>query len=349
MVFMKTKTLLLIFIILIFSVTSVAAQSTSTIYQSAKDSVVLIVAYDALGIPSSLGSGFFFEGYKIATNYHVIDGASKIVYKHIGSNQFYEIEKISSYSINLDLAILVTKRKGKPLNIGKVENISIGEKIIAIGNPRGLEGSVSEGIVSAIRGKTENKFFQITAPISPGSSGGPLFNVEGNVIGITTATLQDSQNLNFAMPAELLITLKGKLKDWEPDIGKDNLPTMKGSGGVELISLAFENVFGNIQFSLKNTNNKPINNISYILIFKDKRTGEVLHFIPMKERDVIPPRLSKRVRFENRNLRGFSDKERYPYKLGDGDLTALVWVELRVLTFDFVDNSPGSKILDSIL
>ena len=84
----------------------------------------------------------------------------------------------------------------------------IGDKVIAIGNPRGLEGSVSEGIISGLRPVDDFKIYQITAPISPGSSGGPLFDQNGNVIGITTASITDGQNLNFAIPVALIERLK---------------------------------------------------------------------------------------------------------------------------------------------
>ncbi|MDY0223223.1 MAG: serine protease [Desulfobacterium sp.] len=176
-------TLSILFLFL-FSSNAYSELTTAGIYNKAKDSVVLLVAYDAMGIPSSLGSGFYFEKNKIATNFHVVSEASKIVYKHIGEKLFNEVEKIASFSKNLDLAILTVSKPGNPLTIENNPTANIGEKVIAIGNPRGLEGSVSEGIISALRGSKDIEYFQITTPISPGSSGGPLFNGKGNVIGI---------------------------------------------------------------------------------------------------------------------------------------------------------------------
>ena len=100
--------------------------------------------------------------------------------------------------------------------------MGVGDKVVAIGNPRGLEGAVPEGIVGAIRGTAEGvQVLQITAPISPGSSGGPLFSAAGEVVGVTTATLRDSQSLNFAVPAALLLTLRDKGREWEPVVGRD--------------------------------------------------------------------------------------------------------------------------------
>lgn len=340
-----------IFLATLFFTTNAYSQlNTAEIYKNSKNSVVLIVSYDSMGIPSSLGSGFYFEKEKIATNFHVIEQASKIVFKHIGEKSFNEVDKILSFSKNLDLAILSVSKQGKPLIIENDSTVDIGEKVIAIGNPRGLEGSVSEGIISAIRGDKDLKYFQITTPISPGSSGGPLFNKNGNVIGVTTATLKDSQNLNFAMPADLLLTLKSKEKAWEPELAKNNhLPVTKGSGGIEVVLFEFAGIYGRIQYSLKNTNNRPVKNISYVLIFREKRTHEVVHFILKKENNPIPPGMAKRVRFEERNLDGFMNREQGDYHLGDSYLKALVDVELRVLTYDFIDDSPGQRVLESIL
>src|SRR5207237_789604 len=120
-----------------------------------------------------------------------------------------------------------------------IEKVAIGDKVVAIGNPRGLEGSVSEGIVSGVRGSADIKILQITAPISPGSSGGPLFTANGEVVGVTTAALRDSQSLNFAVPASLLATLREKGKEWEPVVAKDMPSSETGSAGVRLVSPSF--------------------------------------------------------------------------------------------------------------
>lgn len=196
-------------------------KNASSIYHSAKQSIISIVAYDKLGAPSSLGSGFFIEDNKIATNYHVVKGASTVVYKHIGESAFNDTEQITSYSESLDIAIIKTKKKEKPLTLSKSKDINVGEEVIAIANPMGLDGSISKGIVSAIRGTGEYRYYKTTVPISPGSSGAPLFDNNGIVVGITTSKLKDSQNLNFAIPSELITILSTKSKAWEPEIGEE--------------------------------------------------------------------------------------------------------------------------------
>ena len=335
--------------LLVLCVTSVAAAQLTTreIYDSNRGAVVLLLAYDAQNMPSALGSGFYFEKNKIASNFHVVEGASRVVFRVIGSKEMHEVRRVASVSKALDLAILEVDQPQEPVKIAPLDKLGVGDKVVAIGNPRGLEGSVSEGIVSAIRGSGDIKILQITAPISPGSSGGPLFSADGEVIGVTTATLKDSQSLNFAVPASFLLTLRGKGPKWEPVVGKNMPSPVRGNAGVDLVSPIFEDIYGNFQFSLSNSNNRPIANVTYLLIFKLARRGSVVHFVLRKERDILPPGLAKRFKFQDRSLEGFmvAGQNTYPYTLGQS-LRDLLSVELRVLTYDFIGDSPEASILD---
>jgi S1-C subfamily serine protease len=162
---------------------------------------------------NSQGSGFFIEQNIVATNYHVIEGESYGIAKIVSTNQTFEITKILAVDEIKDLALLsVAYNNGEPLPIGDDRGLSIGEKVYAIGNPKGLEGTFSEGIVSAIRELPSRKIIQITAPISSGSSGGPILNGSGQVIGVAVATILDGQNLNFAIPSSDLVGLINFMK-----------------------------------------------------------------------------------------------------------------------------------------
>ena len=190
---LRVKSILFV-IILLFFTSSIYAQNISSIYNKSKDSIVLIVTYDNNGTPIGMGTGFYFRKNLIATNFHVVADAASFLIKNIGNSQKFTAAKIKSYSEKLDIAIIEIQKPSKPLAIGKNEKNSIGDKIIVIGNPRGLEGSVSTGIISGIRPVGDYNIYQITAPISPGSSGGPVFNSNGEVLGIATFTIQKSQN-----------------------------------------------------------------------------------------------------------------------------------------------------------
>ena len=173
------------------------------ISRNANGAIVSIVMSDKDGHPIAKGSGFLIsKDGKVVTNYHVIrNGASAVIKFPDGA--FFAADGVLVSDKNRDVAIIKVHGNGfKALTLGDSDRLQVGEEVVAIGNPLSLESTVSNGIVSAIRTiKAEGgTFLQTTAPISPGSSGGPLFNMAGEVVGITTSHLVGGQNLNFAIP-----------------------------------------------------------------------------------------------------------------------------------------------------
>lgn len=165
---------------------------------------VFIETFDGAGKPLKTGSGFIVsDDGKVITNYHVIDQAFRIKV-HLPDGDKHEDITIQAHDLRRDFAILKLMAMDLPtVRLGNSKKVEVGEKVIAIGSPQGLFNTVTDGICSAIRDTGEGyKLIQLSAPISPGSSGGPLFNVNGEVIGITTASVvaDKSQNLNFALP-----------------------------------------------------------------------------------------------------------------------------------------------------
>jgi len=175
-----------------------AAPQLTNLYKKAKSSVVVIEALDAKGNSIAAGSGFYIgDGKKIVTNSHVIETADTI--KVIGSDGHEKkVRHVSYVSKEKDLAVISLYEPGAPLAFAN--NVpEVGESVVTIGNPRGLESTLSTGIISGIRNISGVTLIQTTTPISPGSSGGPLMNIDGEVIGITTFYLKESQNVNFAV------------------------------------------------------------------------------------------------------------------------------------------------------
>jgi V8-like Glu-specific endopeptidase len=176
------------------------AQEGREIARNSFPSVVLIVAENGKAHRKSLGSGFFVRDDLIVTNYHVIKGYSRIRVKLVGHKDIYQAQVVSASSAK-DLAFLgVVGVQATPLSFGHVQEVAIGDQVYAIGNPEGLEATLSQGIISGIRQIGGNRYFQISAPISHGSSGGPVLNKSGEVIGVAVAALRTGQNLNFAIP-----------------------------------------------------------------------------------------------------------------------------------------------------
>jgi Trypsin-like peptidase domain/TPR repeat len=191
----------LLLIVLVFLQTSLQADSIPDIVAKAKPAIVEIVTNDATGKAKTLGTGFFVspDGL-LVTNQHVIEGANSI--SAISNNgSIFLFEHVVAHPPGVDIAILKFHATDVPfLKLGQSTTAVEGQKVIVIGNPTGLMGTVSDGIISAFR---ENRsMIQISAPISHGSSGSPVMDENGQVIGVATLISAEVQNLNFAIPVE---------------------------------------------------------------------------------------------------------------------------------------------------
>jgi serine protease Do len=150
-----------------------------------------------------LGTGFLVrpQGW-VVTNFHVIAGAEQIEVTLPNQRSLPVVEVVRA-SAHHDLVLLRIEASGLPvLALAKPDAVHAGDPVVVIGHPLGLEDTVSNGLVSALREVGDLTALQISAPIAPGSSGGPLFNEHGEVIGVATAILRGGQNLNWGMPVK---------------------------------------------------------------------------------------------------------------------------------------------------
>jgi S1-C subfamily serine protease len=186
------------------------------LYASVSPSVVLLMGDTSDGTVQGSGFVYNFEGQNIIlTNFHVVDGTSNLSVTFpdgngyaatvLGKDQYSDIAVVSVDAQSSEL---------KPLQIVSSSTMRQGDEVIAIGNPYGLVGSLTTGVVSALgRTITEDtaggyaipNIIQTSAPINPGNSGGPLLNAVGSVIGITTAIVSESQGLGFAVPSDTIL------------------------------------------------------------------------------------------------------------------------------------------------
>jgi tetratricopeptide (TPR) repeat protein len=180
-----------------------------------EEAVVLIECFNNDNVLISTGSGVIInKNGEVLTNVHVIKGASSARVK-LFDNRYYKIVLVLGYNSLTDLALLKIDTKGAILTQATIstEYCNKGASVFTIGNPDGLENSISTGIVSSVRVMGDyGDSYQITAPISPGSSGGGLFNSKGELVGITTFSKVSSlnQNLNFAICIQNLSTIRSK-------------------------------------------------------------------------------------------------------------------------------------------
>lgn len=242
-----------------FSATPTHAEMPiSAIFSEGSESVVLIGA-DIDKKNPIIGSGFIIspDGL-IVTNYHVIKDSEKIVVK-LKNNKYYAGARIIGSDPEKDIALIKIKAGGlKAVTMGNSNNIKIGEKVVAIGNPLGLESTVADGLISALR-TMENgrKLLQTSVPLSTGSSGSPLFNLNGEVIGVNVSGRTEGQNLNFAVPINSVRSLMLSAGYKDPENNAGTIYTVKPKDTLYSIAKAFNTTPKNIM-TLNNLSDSTI-------------------------------------------------------------------------------------------
>lgn len=270
-------------------------KSPKEIADAVLPSIVLLEIESANDRPYRTGSGFFVGEGEIVTNFHVVEDARRGSAKLFGQDEWYDIEKYTALDIDNDLIVLKIEDPDQAtvdtpaLPLGNSNDIHTGDTIYAVGNPAGWEGTISDGIISGIRQEPLlNKRIQITAPISPGSSGGPVLNTKGEVIGVVSGchplrstplsqNPQDAQyvnvaqNLNFAIPSNYLKSLFEQRNEQDdpnflPLAKLDRVRHIDKLGWIGLASYTFP---------LLNQSNKAVKNVRCHVIFRDKE-GSVI-------------------------------------------------------------------------
>lgn len=322
--------------------------TVSQITKKYSPSVVTIVALDENDQPLSLGSGFFINttGH-IATNHHVLEGSAKGIIKTFEGKKG-EVFEIIKDDPKLDLLVVETSlRNTLPVLLGDSDAIRLGEKIVAIGNPAGSKATVSEGTIIGTRRREGLELIEITAPISPGSSGGPVFNLFGEVIGVAAAFLDLRENLNFAVPVNYLKTLKlTRLELSSLPRMTIKLADIEREGAlVEVFDIHYDydlrsQHLTGIKFAMRNRYNYPIRKIKAFFVYKNS-LGEVVSYSAKNYKGPILPKLP--LLFSNRHAIHYFRKWDSHYRdWSEGT------VEIRILDYE-IDRSIRRSPVDLIL
>ena len=235
--------------------------SAATLAERTSRSVVVIHESGTRG--SGLGSGFFVDDSLILTNYHVIRNASTLRIE-LQDGAFLDSATVVRADPTHDLALLRVRYRGSPLRLPNRDVIVQGSRVFALGHPEGLAYTFSEGIVSSIRDIDGVRVLQITAPLSPGSSGGPVINEQGQVVGISTAVLTVGQNLNFAVSASHIRDFLASSSQ-----GKASSRTVEGRG---LEPLMESGVYA-VSYNIGNTHRDKVT--FYVLSARDSLIARV--------------------------------------------------------------------------
>lgn len=197
--------------VLLFSLALPAQQipkpaSPQQLFRTVSPSVYLVEALDGKGSVVALGSGVMVANEAVVTNNHVISESAAVRIRQ--GNRIWPAT-VTHTNGEHDLARLrVTGLQSRPVSIRNSSTLEVGERVYAVGAPEGLELTFSEGLISSLRSVEGGRVIQTTAAISHGSSGGGLFDINGRLVGITSAMVIEGQNLNFALPGEWVLELE---------------------------------------------------------------------------------------------------------------------------------------------
>ncbi|MCX5818469.1 MAG: tetratricopeptide repeat-containing serine protease family protein [Deltaproteobacteria bacterium] len=243
------KLIVAVFFLTIIPV-QVHALTPDQVFDKVKDSIVVVKTLDAQGKVKGQGSGVLLPSGKIATNCHVVEGGASY---QVGRGKQLVQATLYAEDGDKDICLLDAKGiKGKPAQLGKAVGLKVGVPVYAVGAPKGLELSLSDGIVAQLRGGPP-PFIQTTAAISPGSSGGGLFDGEGRLVGLTTLYIEGAQSLNFAMPVEWVDEIKPGRKTAAG--GRSQTEWMKRANALQQM----KDWQGMLDWCLKWTKNEPEN------------------------------------------------------------------------------------------
>lgn len=297
------------------------ADSGRAIAKKSFPSVAVMIMYNEKGKPESLGSGFVVLPGILATNYHVVQGAAKGEVTFLGDRKAHPILGVVGLDAWADLALVaIADRSRKPLAVGLASRMQVGDQVYVVGNPKGLVGTFSEGVISAVRRRDNRRdfTFQMSAPISTGSSGGPVLNDHGEVIGVSVSTMLSGQNLNFAIPISYVSRLmrsmtpvrrlasvptmlqyahdKSESSSQTADSGKrPKLSMAPGMAGINLTNFLWSDPpFTRYSFSVKNNLPGPITQVKLHTIFYDAK-GEIFDNIQWVHERHVPAGLAARA------------------------------------------------------
>ncbi len=192
------------------SASAIAQQSITDVVKQVLPAVVTVITYDPTGEKDAQGTGFFVDATHVVTDWHVVDGATRIEVK-TNDGKTFRVKGITAGSEDSDVATLeLTQPNSTVVPLRIVSQVpDPGERVVVVGSPLGLEASISDGVVSGVRDIPElGRVIQISAPISRGSSGSPVVNMRGEVVGVAQAIRGGGQNLNFAIPGAQVLAMK---------------------------------------------------------------------------------------------------------------------------------------------
>ena len=280
------------------------AQSPQAVAERAMRSTATVWVFDDYGEFFGLGSGFVVEPGLVVTSAHVIAGGRDVWVTTANSDFEIRVFAVSHYDSELDVAVLIAPWVLAPVLPLAVEVPSVGDTVFVIGSPSGLEATFSMGVVSGYRVLDGQELLQITAPIAPGSSGGPVLNNVGEVVGIAISGFDGVGNLNFAVPVRQIRAMLERdpeprlVRSLEPFADNEASPVIADRPavvhGVDAGAFVFEPVGGRYSFSVRNNLPQSVANVEVVVVFFDA-DGLPVESVVSSVHSTVLPGLAARV------------------------------------------------------
>ena len=279
--------------------------------EKSQKSLVQVISFNANKIPTSVGMGFYVREDLVATTYHTVQDAHALSLQNVGDKDITFSARIKAYSAELDLALIETTRKSTPIPLNSQNVPNVGDGVVVLGNPRWEASSATTGSIRTAEATDNGVLYVSTALVSPGSSGGPVFDRSGQLLGLARFAVQGARPVTYIMPASLIAAVEkrdmSQVKETAGRQVKDSIRgTLKLTNYVKAAGSETEII------SIKNETRHSLENIFFAVLYKGKG-GDILYGRSLQMRGPLQPGAE-----ESMTVRVPDLLKSYAAKSGDG-------------------------------
>lgn len=274
-------------------------------------SLVQVISFNANKIPTSVGMGFYVREDLVATTYHTVQDAHALSLQNVGDKDITFSARVKAYSVELDLALIETTRKSTPIPLNSQNVPNVGDGVVVLGNPRWEASSATTGSIRTAEATDDGVLYVSTALVSPGSSGGPVFDQSGQLLGLARFAVQGAKPVTYIMPASLIAAVEkrdmSQVKETPGRQVNDSIRgTLKLTNYVKAAGSETEII------SIKNETRHSLENIFFAVLYKGKG-GDILYGRSLQMRGPLQPGAE-----ESMTVRVPDLLKSYAAKSGDG-------------------------------
>lgn len=255
--------------------------------EGSQKSLVQVISFNANKIPTSVGMGFYVREDLVATTYHTVQDAHALSLQNVGDKDITFSARVKAYSVELDVALVETTRKSKAIALTSPTAPQVGDGVIVLGNPRWEASAATTGSIRSAQATDGGILYVSSALVSPGSSGGPVFDHKGQLLGMARFTVQDAKPVTFVMPAKLIAAVSKRDMSQvkaSPDsqINDSIRGTLKLTNYVKAAGSETEII------SIRNETRHSLENIFFAVLYKGKG-GDILYGRSLQMKGPLQP------------------------------------------------------------